>query len=1198
MRFKSCEIKLVTVLLLAELTELIEELQQCTEEAMEIEMAPWVHNYTVPMDELYTDLTLEQIKNKPTGPISVKVDNYAQFFAEEPTGNQEKPNVRQIIRGRGKRKKGKKILAKGDPGTGKSTFGKKIAYDWAKGVFTAVSVVFFVSMKLIRPGQTIENIIIERNPRIESLEITEEKLCYILKNLGSRCLIILDGLDECDLRERDDIHKIIKGAKLAHCSILVTSRPHNCTEIEKWFSTKVRVKGFTKEQAKVFTSKYLNDNEKVQRVYELKARNFLSADSYCNPMLLLFLCVLENDGELDNNVAYLGEIYFRLIRCMYRKYCVRKRIEFNSNEFLQVLKSVGKIAWEMLDSGTNFAKEIDLIRELGSDTFEYGLFAGHIDHRLASKETKDIFVAFVHQTIQEFLGVFHCVSLLNTKGKMSFSDRSRYSLTNSYFLKFALWLSDKCSYVQFEREAIHTALAQHLSHKIDISQLDLNMFPIVFPVLNMSTYKEGDCMSTGFMKKMLSLCKKVKELYVNSYHATKEILEALSASVLSSLRLVANKSVLDECDFISFDDLNVSDNQVVILEYTKPYLGMTHVLKRFTSKPIGLVVLAKHGEENVEITGFCHEYLSKFHICAQTHGHLTAENHFPSFLFLTEISISNFCFQECFLKALSLAVEKKHFPVLNQLIFRSCGSSLKGKLHLLFQSTWPKLTHLSMIRCLLDNTDIQVVQGTKGKRCVLPNLISLTLELTDLLDIVLCDLPFDRVRSNLFSMLSTSCRALTGLFLHHVTKTEYQGLALLINSGNLPSLKNIGVSMWSLVERHKMNFQTTVGKNYSVQQLRPVCLKTLTTLSLRRFVCAQTHLLTAARSAKFSNVHKLDISHSSYISGKLFILVSHSFHSLKSLILSDCGLTPNDLSSLAEAGAESRLPELRHLDISENKNVQGHLKKLFPWNQKWSRLLSLYAHQNPETLSGEDLQVILSLARSGCLSSLTELQVSMSNVGTIENYLGSPWPSLTSLHIVVPPDLRIIATTLKAVREFHEKGLFPKLEHFRLMSIKEKIDITMETLFQSITSGEIEKDVSDNFVTHMMKGYVDEFTFHSQVYSTASCVPSLVSSLDGFRPDPSHSTESEICRLVFQYVSGEISDNTLEQKLVGFCRDTRSIEKENDCSLLRTSIDCLRMALKKGFVFDHPEAESLSSIKYFRENGVHVISVFTNIENR
>ena len=374
---------------------MIEEMQEYTEAAMKIEMVPWAKSCTVDMDELYTELTLEQIENKPTGQIPVKLDNYAQLFTtQEATDQQENPSSElnpKTARLRGKKKKGKKILAKGDPGTGKSTLARKIASDWAKGKFTAASVVFLVSLKLVKKGQTIENILIEQNPPIEPLDITEEKLSKILKNLGKRCLIVLDGFDEYDPQPGDDISKIIEGKKLPHCSLLMTSRPHNCENIEDFFSTKAKVNGFTKPRAEQFVSNFLNDREKVQAVCKINSRNFLYPYEYSNPMLLLFLCILENNNQLDETVVSLGGIYFRLIRCIYRKYCERKRIEFDHNEFRQVLERVGKIAWKMLNSSTNFAQQSEIVKEVGIDAFEYGLFAGHKDYRLTTSETTNIF---------------------------------------------------------------------------------------------------------------------------------------------------------------------------------------------------------------------------------------------------------------------------------------------------------------------------------------------------------------------------------------------------------------------------------------------------------------------------------------------------------------------------------------------------------------------------------------------------------------------------------------------------------------------------------------------------------------------------------------------------------------------------------------------------------------------------------------
>ena len=51
------------------------------------------------------------------------------------------------------------------------------------------------------------------------------------------------------------------------------------------------------------------------------------------------------------------------------------------------------------------------------------------------------------------------------------------------------------------------------------------------------------------------------------------------------------------------------------------------------------------------------------------------------------------------------------------------------------------------------------------------------------------------------------------------------------------------------------------------------------------------------------------------MTGTLSILLCHSFPSLDTLILSDCAVNSDDLSSLAQATVKLRLPQLRHLDI-------------------------------------------------------------------------------------------------------------------------------------------------------------------------------------------------------------------------------------------------------------------------------------------
>ena len=86
-----------------------------------------------------------------------------------------------------------------------------------KGLFTAVSIVFFVFLKLVRPDDAIENVIIEQNPLLKGSGISQQKLNGVFQSFGNKCLLILDGLDEHAHGEHDnnltfneDVLKIIK----------------------------------------------------------------------------------------------------------------------------------------------------------------------------------------------------------------------------------------------------------------------------------------------------------------------------------------------------------------------------------------------------------------------------------------------------------------------------------------------------------------------------------------------------------------------------------------------------------------------------------------------------------------------------------------------------------------------------------------------------------------------------------------------------------------------------------------------------------------------------------------------------------------------------------------------------------------------------------------------------------------------------
>ena len=59
-----------------------EEIRPFTEQAMKIEVAPWIRDYVVDMDELYTELSLEKIHNKLQGEKTSVVEDYKELFAK------------------------------------------------------------------------------------------------------------------------------------------------------------------------------------------------------------------------------------------------------------------------------------------------------------------------------------------------------------------------------------------------------------------------------------------------------------------------------------------------------------------------------------------------------------------------------------------------------------------------------------------------------------------------------------------------------------------------------------------------------------------------------------------------------------------------------------------------------------------------------------------------------------------------------------------------------------------------------------------------------------------------------------------------------------------------------------------------------------------------------------------------------------
>ena len=68
---------------------LAEHLRPWTEKAMKIEVAPWIREYVVDMDELYTELTLEKAEYKLDGEQCKVLESYKEVLED----HKEAPHV-------------------------------------------------------------------------------------------------------------------------------------------------------------------------------------------------------------------------------------------------------------------------------------------------------------------------------------------------------------------------------------------------------------------------------------------------------------------------------------------------------------------------------------------------------------------------------------------------------------------------------------------------------------------------------------------------------------------------------------------------------------------------------------------------------------------------------------------------------------------------------------------------------------------------------------------------------------------------------------------------------------------------------------------------------------------------------------------------------------------------------------------------
>ena len=347
---------------------------------------------------------------------------------------------------------------------------------------------------------------------------------------------------------------------------------------------------------------------------------------------------------------------------------------------------------------------------------------------------------------------------------------------------------------------------------------------------------------------------------------------------------------------------------------------------------------------------------------------------------------------------LSTGFRSGNLSCLSFLGFVQC-TGMKTKFTLLFSYPFPNLTHVNMIGTDADNVDMSIFDEQKSPTL---QLQSLALTVNDTNDL-----------ASLFKHKNVALQELFLAAFNDKVRLDPKQLWL-----QIPNLSKLGFSNFSLdlIELH-------LNK-----------LTSLTWLSLHE--CGQ--ILTVHSSC--SNLSCLDITGSQNVCGKLSVLLSQNFRSLKTLILRRCMLNSEDFSNLAQASAKGRLSKLKHLDVSlNNVQIQTKIQSLFTHGSSWNQLSSfdvteLYIQQWLLTAINERIY-------SGCLQSLQELTFCDCIISPHSTMPFTSWYKLKTLRVH-----RLTIGGLNTIISAVHKGLFPSLHTVCIVSYIDGVAVESDRL--------------------------------------------------------------------------------------------------------------------------------------------------------
>ncbi|XP_066936874.1 uncharacterized protein [Clytia hemisphaerica] len=317
------------------------------------------------------------------------------------------------------------VVARGVAGCGKTSLVEMYNLKWAKGELdTDFKIEFMFTFacrelnNLVNEKTTLEELFKTCYPDVFELITLDD-----LKSLGSKVMIVIDGLDELhniyelENKSVSDIHHVKTAQKLidqkfipGHKTI-VCGRPKACQFLQNSVlntrTTKtVEICGFTYKNTIEYIRKFFNNKEKSTRLIK-KLRQSDNLRQMCTiPIFLWIVCHIFNEQLIPTNLETITEIYFYSCLVFLRNHLrinnSSATMDFhtivNDRKILNIIYSLMKLSTKLYMNN----QVIFTSKEMGEIQFECDLEKTGFFTKFEGSTMKEPTFQFTHLVFQEF----------------------------------------------------------------------------------------------------------------------------------------------------------------------------------------------------------------------------------------------------------------------------------------------------------------------------------------------------------------------------------------------------------------------------------------------------------------------------------------------------------------------------------------------------------------------------------------------------------------------------------------------------------------------------------------------------------------------------------------------------------------------------------------------------------------------------